>query len=137
MKNFCISILLAITLCPPVAIPQEKGSISTVDLIQLLASPEKFEGKKVQVRGFVVILRDPRHLTATLFLHEEDAKHRLGNSVNILGSEQMIRDEEKINNVYVRLIGKVQVIPTTSGARVVQIRDVESCDRWPPPELRK
>ena len=45
----------------------------TVSLVALIATPERYEGKKVQVIGYVVLEFEG----TAVYLHEEDAKHML------------------------------------------------------------
>lgn len=44
-----------------------------VSLVALIASPERYDGKKVQVIGYVVLEFEG----TAVYLHEEDAKHML------------------------------------------------------------
>src|SRR5438105_13939280 len=75
-------------------------------LVAMLADPEKFYGKEVTVLGYLVIDRQKKHIPeAWLFLHQEDANNLLPNSVKVLASEQMLRDAEKLNGMYVMLTG--------------------------------
>jgi hypothetical protein len=76
------------------------GAGRTNHLIQLVASPEKFNGKLVLVRGFLLIAGRPHDVVGyILYLHKEDAENNLGNSVVIVPSEQMKRDQEKIDRM--------------------------------------
>jgi 3-mercaptopyruvate sulfurtransferase SseA len=91
-------------------------------LIALLANPEKFDGKQITVFGYLVIDRQKKHIPeAFLFLHEEDANNLLPNSVQVLPSEQMLRDAEKINGMYVMMTGVAHY------KTVIVIKDVRSC----------
>lgn len=91
----------------------------SVSLIQLIASPEKFEGKPVTVRGFLVAdwSGHDNHGVGVLYLYKEDADNELGNSVLVIPNEQMRRDSEKINHMYVIVTGIFR-----NG-----IRDVQNC----------
>jgi len=133
MKRFCRAVLLVGALCGLAATAQVKDTAIPVTLIELFVNPEKFEGKKVAVTGYLQILRNPREVNANLFFHEEDAKHLLGNSIIVNPSAQMLKDEEKINNAYVRLTGKLWITPAANGKPLVGIRDIESYLPWPPP----
>lgn len=91
-------------------------------LIALLANPEKFDGKQITVFGYLVIDRQKKHAPeAFLFLHEEDANNLLPNSVQVLPSEQMLRDAEKINRMYVMMTGVAHY------KTVIVISDVRTC----------
>lgn len=91
----------------------------SVSLIRLIASPEKFDGKLVTVRGFLVAdwSGHDNHAVGVLYLYKEDADNDLGNSVLVIPNEQMRRDAEKINRMYVILTGTFR-----NG-----IRDVQNC----------
>src|SRR5271163_1203735 len=85
---------------------------TSVSLIELIASPERFDSKLVTVQGFLRIGHEQKHAAqAILYLHEEDAKNMLGsNSILVLPSEQMLQDKEKIDREYVMLTGFFHVV---------------------------
>jgi hypothetical protein len=96
--------------------------------------PGKFNGKAVLVRGFLLIT--PHDVVSyTLFLHKEDAENNLGNSVDVVPNEQMKRDQEKIDRVYVQITGTVRSIHIsgTADSYVLSIRAVKSCNVWSDP----
>jgi hypothetical protein len=100
-----------------------------------MANPEKFNNRVVEVTAFLVIEHQPRHAPqATLWLHQEDAKNMLPNGVGVIPSEQMLKDAEKISDVYVRLRGKFYATPTVDGGFALEIKDVQSCVRWSDPD---
>ena len=110
---------------------------TTISLIQLLASPQKFDGKAVMVQGFLRFYRQPKHgLNVSLYVHEEDAKNLLvSNAVLVIPSKQMLRDEEKLDRTYVRMTARfagVHAVGEESpGAGV--LRDVQDCTVWSDP----
>lgn len=110
---------------------QEK---SASGLIALLANRERFDGKQVTLIGYLVLDHQKKHAaTAFLFLHEEDAKNLLPNAVEVVPSEQMLRDEEKINGMYVMMTGIVRLVPTPKGSYGIVIKDVRGCQVWSDP----
>jgi hypothetical protein len=110
---------------------QEKSSFG---LIALLADPARFDGKQVTVIGYLALDRQKKHApTAFLFLHEEDAKNLLPNAVQVAPSEQMVRDEEKINGMYVLLTGIVHLVPSETESHAFVIKDIRSCKVWSDP----
>jgi len=141
MRTLSIPILVAGLLCLGLdGLAQGKNSVLPVSIIDVIANPEKYEGQKVAVIGFLVIEREPRHpIRASLHVHEEDAKRYLGNSVSIIPSQQMLKDRgfEAINQSYVRLTGKVTISRAQNGGRGAFIRDIEECVPWPPAAFRK
>ena len=107
-----------------------------LSLIQLIANPEKYNRKVVAVQGFLRIGYQKHHgMEATLYLHEEDAKQLLlSNLVGIDPNKQMVWDMEKLDRVYVRLIGVVRVVQATNGSYIVFIKDIRSCVPWSNPD---
>ncbi|HXN73877.1 MAG TPA: hypothetical protein VN861_15130 [Candidatus Acidoferrales bacterium] len=73
-----------------------------VSIINLIATPEKFDGKLVSVIGFIHIGREQD----LLFLGEADFNHGLyQNAVWFHLSEQMGAEREKLNKNYVGIVG--------------------------------
>ena len=109
-----------------------------VSLIELIASPEKFDSKLVTVQGFLRIGHEKKHAAeAILYLHEEDAKNLLGsNSVLVLPSEQMLQDIEKIDREYVMLTGFFHVVRAVGDDLHTPglIKDVRNCATWSDPK---
>jgi len=105
-----LSVLIAcVILTSPSLLSQDRAE--PISLIRLVASPEKFNGKLVLVRGFLLIVgRSPDVVGYMVYLHKEDAENNLGNSVVIVPSEQMRKDQEKIDRMYVQLTGTVRSV---------------------------
>jgi hypothetical protein len=79
-----------------------------VSLIQIIANPEKFDGKLVSVQGLLAMGKPPYHYgeQPILYMHEEDGRNLLtSNSVRVVASSQMVHDREKLNLIYVVLTG--------------------------------
>jgi hypothetical protein len=73
-----------------------------LSLVQLIAIPERFDGKLVSVTGFLHVDRE----LAVLFLGENDRNHAiLENAITFHLNEQMGKDTKKLNENYVGLIG--------------------------------
>lgn len=102
-------------------------------LIQLLANPEKFDGKRVSVQGYLSM---PEHRAKdnyagpTLFLHREDAEHLLlSNSIWVEPSAEMKRNSKELAGMYVAMGGRFRagyaghLFGTVGG-----ITDVEFCN---------
>ena len=103
----------------------------SVSMLQLLTTPEQFDGKLVSVIGFLTM----DHEGDLLFAHQEDAVHViLGNAIHIEGTKQMFAGREKLDMKYVKALGTFKAsnrrrIPFYSGA-IVGIR---SCELWSDP----
>jgi len=135
MRRILLCLLAAASLMLGQAVrSQEK---SAAGLISILADPERFNGKQVTVIGFLLVEHQPKHVpAATLFLHEEDAKNLLSNGVVVVPSEQMVREREKIDRMYVMLTGTVRVVPAVGpdDARGIVIKDIQSYRVWSNPQ---
>jgi len=108
-----------------------------VTLIQLLACPEKFDGKLVMVWGFLSIENEKKHGPhVNLYLHQEDAKNLLSNNVLVEPSEQMLKDQEKVNRIYVIITGVFRPVRAAGNDTLLTagvIKDVRSCIPWSDP----
>jgi len=106
-----------------------------VSMIQLIANPERFDGRSVRVLGYLTIAHEPKHgVQVILWLSEQDAKTLL-NGVLVIPSKEMLRDEEKLNRMYVSITGDYHTIHTRDedppGTGL--IKDVQSCTVWSDP----
>lgn len=82
----------------------------------------------VTVRGYLESVGARHDITAHfLSLSTEDAENRLDNAVVVVASEQMRRDEEKINRVYVTLAGMSRTVRALNGSSATTIKDSQSC----------
>jgi hypothetical protein len=121
MKIFASVILaLAFFVVPP---SFGQNAPKPVTFIQLMSTPDKFDGLLVSVIGFLVIGHDGGATATFLYLHKEDADNLLGNGVLVIPSDQMQRDDEKINYMYVVLTGTFRKSAI----------DVQSCIVWSDP----
>jgi len=103
------------------------------NLVQLLATPEKFDGALVTVRGFLV-MGDHRDLVAhALYLSKDDADNLIGNSVLVVANDQMRRDEEKIDRMYVVLTGRFRVVRGADKSYIGALKDIVDCQVWSDP----
>jgi hypothetical protein len=133
LSGLLIGCLFAISPAAPAASTQDPTI--GVSLIELISNPEKFDKKTVEVTAFLVIEHQQRHAPqATLWLHQEDARNLLPNGIGVIPSESMLRDEEKINDMYVRLRGKFLATPTVGGGFALEIKDVQNCVPWSKPD---
>lgn len=105
-----------------------------VNFIQLISAPEKFDDKIVAVRGYLVVAGRPNDIVAfILFLSREDAQNNLGNSIVVTSNDQMIKDKEKIDGMYVTLVGRVRVVRAADDSETAVIKDVVTCTVWSDP----
>jgi hypothetical protein len=116
-------------------ISQNKPNDVLVSLIELISNPEKFDGKVVTVQGFLVLDRRRHDLLAHyLYLHREDADNLLTwNALVVVPSKQMLRDEEEIDRMYVRLTGTYRAERALGSLHAGTIKDIVSCTMWSDP----
>lgn len=80
----------------PTSMPEE------VSLMQLIATPERYDGKQVQVVGFLRLEFEGNGL----YLHEEDYKHSITkNSLWIVRNPRIDMRSKALDMHYVMLIG--------------------------------
>jgi hypothetical protein len=128
MRSFLSIVLLMFLLnLPNVCAAQE---IQTVSMLQLIATPEKYDKKEVMVVGFLVT----EHEGNILYLHREDYEQRI--SKNGLWVVLTPENKEKLGGLskhYVLLAGTFNAsnkghMSLTSGA----LEDVKRATSWPP-----
>lgn len=130
-----ISLILGSTLL--VNYPSHAQTVSPekrtyVSMLQLIATPEKFDGKQVVVTGFLQL----GHEADLLYVHQEDQKHGiLENAIEVEATEEMGKNKAKLNMKYVRLLGVFKApdkrkSPFLGG----MIANIENCDLWSDPE---
>jgi len=100
---YLIGMLLIISVVDCEAAEQRPKEISyNVSIIRLIASPEKYDGKRVAVRGFLRLEFEGD----ALYLHREDYERGLvTNSVRIILSESQMNALKKYDRQYVAVSG--------------------------------
>jgi len=102
MKRRTFALLLLAAMCGAVFGAPEPHVIR-VSMVQLLATPERFEGKLVSVEGFLVLDFED----TTLYLHKEDQQNNLvQNAIWVDESPDMFAHRSELNHHYVELAGK-------------------------------
>jgi hypothetical protein len=100
-------------------------------LIQIIATPEKFDGKVVSVIGFLEL----DHESSILYMRNEDSKHSiLMNGVWLDRNEIVRRDMAQLNLKYVKVVGIFRVGLKNAGFLAGGITDVRTCVPWSDPE---
>jgi hypothetical protein len=132
MKYLAVAVLFCAFLAGGVGSGQERPV--TIRLTDLLANPEKFDGKVVSVRGFFLVSGGHRDMVSYfLCLSREDAENDLGNSILVVPNEQMRKDLEKIDRMYVMLTGSVSGFPQVGGSKDAVIKDIKDYRVWSDP----
>jgi hypothetical protein len=84
----------------PAGLPQQPAQkVSVVSLIQLIATPERFEGRRVQVEGFCRLVFEEQ----SLYLHREDSE--LLNTANSVWLDVTREGREALNDTFARVEG--------------------------------
>jgi hypothetical protein len=133
VARFYVSVLLAgLFLASPIAPGQDRPRPTT--LIELLANPSKFDGSTVTVRGYFVSVGSEHDISAYfLYLSREDAENLLGDAVVVVPTEQMRRDKEKLDRMFVMLTGRFRAVPTADKSFIPTVKDIVSCTVWSDP----
>jgi len=90
-------LLLSVVGIATAASPEEQPT--RVSLIQLIATPERFEGRLVEVRGFCRYVFEEH----AIYLHREDAE--LVNAANGIWLDVESKEYESLNDNYVFVVG--------------------------------
>lgn len=131
MKSFiAVGLLLTLMTLNSVAADEARP----VSMIQLIANPDKYDGKLVVVFGYLTLAERP-----SLYIHREDATQALmTNALWVDSSEPMRQEMAKVSQKYVKIVGRFRA---GSGGRVYflagGITEIEECVPWPyHPEAR-
>lgn len=117
--------------------PEEMGEL--VRMVDLLANPEKFNGKLVTVIGYLFIGNRGINADSVLCLNREDWENGLGNGMGVVPSQNMHRNWQELTNMYVQITGTIATgyngPPSGSGpGRWILIQDVRACRVWSDPK---
>jgi hypothetical protein len=120
--------VLIVTFALAVQMKAETGAIP-VTLQDLIEHPINFDGKLIQVRGFIAFENQPRHAPAAmLYSTENDAVHlNSENSILLVPNLRMIHEEQEIDHRYVSLTGTLHVIRASNGSTGRVIKDIVDC----------
>lgn len=78
------------------------GAIEFVSLIELIANPEKYDGKLISVKGYVHLEFESN----AIYLHREDYEHGLSrNSLWLSVNDEVFEQKEKYSDKYALVEG--------------------------------
>jgi hypothetical protein len=122
-------LLLSASIC---ASESAATSPMVVSVIQLIATPEKFEGKLISVIGFLRLEHPEGYL---LYLHKEDYDNvELANALWVDATEEMGKNRGKLELKYVKIVGTFRAghekrnLFSPGG-----ITDIKDCQFWSDP----
>jgi len=94
--------IAVVCLARPAAAQQK--SPERVSLVRLAASPESYDGKLVEVSGYLVLAGS--ETGGRLYVHREDAeKNVLANSIRVERTEQMETEKSQLDRNFVDVVG--------------------------------
>jgi hypothetical protein len=123
-----MSVMASASLAETVAAP---AGAPVVSVVQLIATPEKFDGKLISVIGFLRL----EHDGYLIYLGKEDYDNVvLANALWVDATEEMGKNREKLELKYVKIIGTFRAGHEkrnlfSSGG----ITDIKSCQFWSDP----
>jgi hypothetical protein len=102
-----------------------------VSMFQLIATPERFDGKLISVVGFLTLGRE----ADDVFPYELDVIHLLtSNAVAVERTKEMEKNEASLNRKYVHLIGIFRKADKEQ-LGVGLITKITTCQIWSDPNL--
>jgi hypothetical protein len=102
MKSAIAFVTLAILAAFVASSAEERAYPIRVSLIQLIATPDKFDGKLVSTSGFLSVDRE----ATLLYLDQESHAHHLeDNAIWFFLNEDLGKNREKFNQNYVVMVG--------------------------------
>jgi hypothetical protein len=125
-------VLLLITITPVIRTASDTRvpKAELVSLVRLIATPEKYDGKAVQVVGFLRLEFEGN----ALYIHEEDYKSGITKNAVWVDRNAMVNDRaDALNMHYVMLLGTFDAghhghMDLFSGS----LTDIKSVMLWPP-----
>lgn len=99
-----------------------------VSMVQLIATPERFDGRLISVRGFLTLGREHDRLSA----YEADAVHFLSNAVDVERTEKMNADAAFLNRKYVVIVGVFRQADKQQ-LHIGTITKITRCQFWSDP----
>jgi hypothetical protein len=113
----------------PLADQAQFPEVKQVSIVQLIATPEAFDGKEVQVVGFLRLEFEGN----VLYLHEEDYRHRIyKNGLWVRPNAKMMANADKLNMHYVIIKGRFNARDKGHmGLGSGTITDIIAADIWP------
>jgi hypothetical protein len=127
-RKFCLISALVFMLGRPTASNVPLPSI--VSMVQLIATPEKFDGKVVLVVGFLRLEFEGN----CLYLHKEDYEHSITkNGLWVVRNPVINAKSEALNMHYVLVLGTFNAtnkghMDLSSGS----LTDIRAASLWPP-----
>ena len=102
-----------------------------VTLLQLLANPEKYDGKEIQIIGYLHLEFEGNGL----YLHKEDYDHSIGNMIWVDATPDMKKAIKEINDKFVIIRGVFDAKHHGHlGLFLGTLTKITRCDVWSDPK---
>ncbi len=138
MRQFTVQTAFAFLLLSSNILAQERPT--RVSIIQLIATPERFDGKLVGTYGFLALGWE----ASVLWLHKEDSDNLLSaNALWLDPSPEMRRNASEIALKYVTIVGVFRAFQSgRPGHNKIEgmsggITNIRSCTVWSDPKHRQ
>lgn len=121
MKNALLILLLVTASAVPIG---AVGQPTTVSVIQLVATPEKFDDKTIAVIGYLKLGEWP-----SIALHKEDITNSIiANTIQIDPTQEMLQNRTNLSGKYVEIVGTFRI-----EGKQGRITFIKSCKVWSDP----
>jgi hypothetical protein len=133
MRAILISLVVVSSLCLRTTTGQTRPVQQPmhVSVLQLITTPDKFDGQVISVIGFLSLSREQD----VLYAHQEDATHLiLDNGVVVDRTEQLGRDKKSLDRKYVQIVGLFRGGGKRTMPFVGTISSVSHCELWSDPD---
>jgi hypothetical protein len=110
----------------------DSAEAQPVSVIQLIANPERYDGKRVSVMGFLELSRE----ADILYFGREDYQNViLPNGIWVDRGEQSCKERDKLNLKYVKVGGVFRAGHAKSAYYFAgELTDITNCNFWSDPE---
>ena len=125
MKSKSVLVIAIVVQMLSSGLSQEKAV--SVSFSQLIDHSSAFDGKVVEVRGYLKVHTQPRHAPViVLYQGREDAADLLTkNQLLVIPSREMFESRADLDRNDVRLVGKVRAVRSAYGSYAPVLREVQ------------
>lgn len=135
MKPILLWLLVCLSVGRAKEPAQTENPPAPARMVELLANPERFNGKSVTVIAYLVIGNRGVNADSALCLHREDWENGLQNCIGVVPSQNMHRNWRELNGMYVRITGAIVTgDPAEPEGHWIAIQDVKECEVWSDPD---
>ncbi len=123
LRCACAALVLA-----PAALGQPPQKPLQVPIIQLIATPQRFDHKLVRTIGYLRFFVEHGIVIASgISPSQEESENGVGDGVAVQTTDQMAKDREKLDKMYVEIVGTVRIVHTANTPPLALLVNVRSC----------